>query len=156
MGLQEWGAENLPYIYLGSLFTTLIYSFSFGELNRRIQLRTFFAVISIFLIGTNLVFYPVIQIPEYKKYASLFFYWFTSIFSIASITLFWSIFNLFSTKEEIKRYIGFIAASGTVGAVASSFLVPGLVQLIPVHFILLIAVACFLIAQILLGRLAIE
>ena len=153
MGLQEWGSSSLPYIYLGSLGTTIIYSFVFGILHRKVPLRNFFVIISIFLITVNLVFFPVIQIPEYKRYVALFYYWFTSIFSIASVTLFWSIFNLFSSESAIKSNIGFIAASGTIGAIASSFLIPHIVRVIPVQFILLTAVICFTIAQFLTGRI---
>jgi ATP:ADP antiporter, AAA family len=74
------------------------------------------------------------------------FFVFGSVFNLFVVSLFWILMSDIYDSGQAKRLYGFIAAGGTVGAIAGPFAANGLVPIVGQDNLLLIAALVFLIA----------
>jgi ATP:ADP antiporter, AAA family len=116
MGAQN-GAAKLPWLFTATFVGTLIIVPVFGWVVKRVSRERLVPVVYGFLV-LNLVAFLVLGASGISlALAGSFFVW-LSVANLFAIALFWSnTSDCFSTEESHRLY-GYIAAGGTIGALA--------------------------------------
>lgn len=139
MGITA-GIENLHWLFTGTFIAMLMVVPLFGYLTSRLQRRQFLPYVYYFFIINILLFYLLFE-SEYSIVitARAFFIW-ISVFNLFVVSVFWSFMTDLFSSEQAKRLFGFIAAGGTIGAIAGPLLTTILVQQLGTSTMLLISV----------------
>jgi AAA family ATP:ADP antiporter len=149
LGVQA-GVSTLPYLFTGTLLSTLALQPVSASLVARIPVRRFIPIVYR-AFGVCLLFFAASLTwwPHSERWlAPTFFIW-TSVFNLFVVSVFWGFMSDTFRSEQSKRLYGFISVGGTVGAMAGSALTAllakrvGTAVLIVVSFVMLeIAVQC--------------
>ena len=134
--LQQWGASNLPWVYIATVFLAGLVAAIQAKLYGQYSILKVQVVIYLFFIS-NLVFFWWALRLEAVWVSAAFFLW-TNIFTVTLNTLFWILANNFYNSREAKRLYGFINSGGTIGGIASGFAVAALVGTIGTENLLLV------------------
>jgi AAA family ATP:ADP antiporter len=137
------GVRNLPWMFTGTLVATLAASPLFSTLVSRYSRRRFIPYAYHFFTANLFVFFVLFRTLEGDARvvaARAFFVW-TSVFNLFVVAVFWGYMADLFRSEQGKRLFGFIAAGGTLGAIAGSGLTTGAVHLIGATQLLLVAAA---------------
>jgi len=137
------GVRNLPWMFLGTLVATFLLSPPFAALVSRFSRRRFIPYAYHFFTLNLLIFFVLftaLQGVARVGVARAFFIW-VSVFNLFVVSVFWGYMADVFTSEQGKRLFGFIAAGGTLGAVAGSGLTASMVHLIGTVPLLLVAAA---------------
>jgi AAA family ATP:ADP antiporter len=148
MGVQS-GVTTLPYLFTAIFLTMLAAVPVFGWLASRFPRRTLLPAVYIFFILDLLCFWGAFQVEAARpSVARVFFVW-VSVFNLFAVSVFWSFMVDLFSEDQGKRLFGFIAAGGTLGAIAGPALAVALagpagpINLLLVSALLLgIAVIC--------------
>jgi len=138
------GVENLQWLFTGTLVAMTAAIPLFGWVSSRFPREKFLPYIYLFFIVMLLLFYGLMGeqaasgfiAPEYV--ARAFFIW-VSVFNLFVVSVFWSFMADLFSNQQARRLFGFIAAGGTVGALAGPALTAMLVQPIGARNLLLIS-----------------
>ena len=120
LGVQA-GVGALPYLFTGTLLSTLALQPISASLVARVPVRRFIPL-AYRAFGACLVgfFVALTWFPHTDKVlAPVFFVW-TSVFNLFVVSVFWGFISDNFTAEQSKRLYGFISVGGTVGALAGS------------------------------------
>jgi AAA family ATP:ADP antiporter len=135
------GQAKLHELFLGVFVTMLIVAPVFGWLTRTFPRRRLLPGLYAFFVANLGVFWLLFDAghgAQAEVLARAFFVW-VSVFNLFAISVFWSFMaDLFDTAQA-KRLYGFIAAGGTVGALAGPALTAGFVTLVGVRSMLLVS-----------------
>jgi len=137
------GVRNLPWMFTGTLLATLLLSPPFAALVSRFSRRRFIPYAYRFFTLNLLIFFVLFEALEGGArvgVARAFYIW-TSVFNLFVVSVFWGYMADVFTSEQGKRLFGFIAAGGTLGAVAGSGLTASAVQAVGTVPLLLVAAA---------------
>ena len=142
MGVQS-GVKSLPWLFTAIFITMLLVVPAFGALTARVPRRKLIPAIYVFFIVNLLVFWGVFHIDPFHAgrawVARVFFVW-VSVFNLFVVSVFWSFMVDVFSEEQGKRLFGFIAAGGTLGAIAGPLLTVGIVRAVgPIHMLLVSA-----------------
>lgn len=149
MGVQA-GAHQLPWLFSAVFATMLLLVPLFGWLAGRLPVRRLIPTVYLFFSSHLLLFFLALSADlPHATVAPFFFVW-VSVFNLFVVSVFWSVMaDLYST-EAARRLFGFIAAGGSLGAVAgplfTALMVPtlGVAPLLLVSIgLLLTSMACF-------------
>jgi AAA family ATP:ADP antiporter len=149
------GVKNLPWMFTGTLVATLAVSPLFSMLVSRYSRRRFIPYAYHFFAANLIVFFVLFRTLEGDARvaaARAFFVW-TSVFNLFVVAVFWGYMADLFRSEQGKRLFGFIAAGGTLGAIAGSGLTTGAVHLIGATQLLLVAAALVQCAVLAFRRL---
>ena len=142
MGLAG-GVRNLPWLYLGTLATTLIVNPAFATLVARFPRRVFLPVTyracMAVLVGFWLLF-RIVPDSATIHVARAFYVW-VSVFNMFAVSVFWGFMADRWRRDQAKRLFGVIGLGGTLGAVAGSALTAGLAERFGPAALLLLSVA---------------
>lgn len=154
MGVQT-GVENLQWLFTGTFLFTLLIVPIFGWAVKRIPRAYLLPAVYGFLIANLLGFMLAFSAGITKFSAGAFFIW-LSVFNLFVVSLFWSkVSDSFSTGESHRLY-GYIAAGGTVGALAGPALTAYLARHVSSAYLLgiaAVALAGSSACMVILGRL---
>lgn len=141
MGIQI-GAKNLQESFTSVFLSMLMLVPVFGWLNRRFARRHLLPWLYGFFIVNLLGFYTVLQAQGLQSplVARAFFVW-VSVYNLFAISVFWSFMADLFTTEQAKRLYGFIAAGGTLGALAGPLITAGLVKTLGAKHLVLVSAA---------------
>jgi AAA family ATP:ADP antiporter len=93
-----------------------------------------------FFILNLVAFWAFIMLTEAPARAGPVFFVWLSVFNLFVVSVFWSLLNDLFSSEQGKRLFGFIAAGGSLGALAGPVIVVLLAKVIgPVHLLLIAA-----------------
>lgn len=124
--LTNYGPEVVPWVYMASAATTgaavWVYN-RFAGLPRGRLVGGTLAVLSASLFG----WWWLAERAATVRWASFAFSLWTDVFSIMSVTVFWSYMNDVFRGERATRWFGLIAAAASLGSIAGSFAVSSLV-----------------------------
>jgi AAA family ATP:ADP antiporter len=137
--LQQFGAQNLPYIYLATALLAGGIAWIHSRLFDRFHIVTVQVFTHLFFIS-NLVLFWLAFRRESPWLSAAFFLW-VNVFTVTVNTLFWMFANHYYNPREAKRLYGFINAGGTVGGIASGFAVSATVERIGTENMLLVCAA---------------
>jgi len=152
MGI-EGGTRNLPWLFAATLAATLITAPLQAAVAARLPRTKFVPVIYLFLVANMVVFWLLMNSGVSKVgVARAFFVWIT-VFSVFTVSVFWSFMADLYSSEQSKRLFGFIGAGGSVGSILGPQITRHLVEPIGVANLLLIAGALLIAAVVCANRL---
>ena len=138
------GAENLSWMFTGTLLVTLIANAAFSATVAQMPRRKFLPAAYQFLIANLIVFYFLMRhnppAAQSVWIGRAFFVW-LSVFNLFVVTLFWAFMTDLFDSEQAKRLFAFIAVGGQLGAIAGPLVTVSLVQRIGAANLLLVAAA---------------
>ncbi|HZN03031.1 MAG TPA: MFS transporter [Candidatus Polarisedimenticolia bacterium] len=135
------GIKNLPRMYLGTLAATIVMVPLFSWLVSRFSRRRFIPIAYRFFALNLVGFYLLFRwLPEDSHViAARVFYIWLSVFNLFVVTVFWGYMADIFTSGQGKRLFGFIAAGGTLGAVAGAGFTNQIVERVGTHAMFFIA-----------------
>ncbi|MCU7947958.1 MAG: MFS transporter [Candidatus Thiodiazotropha sp. (ex Cardiolucina cf. quadrata)] len=153
MGITA-GIENLHWLFTGTFIAMLMVVPLFGYLTSRLQRKQFLPYVYYFFIFNILLFYLFFK-SEYSITitARAFFIW-ISVFNLFVVSVFWSFMTDLYSNEQAKRLFGFIAAGGTIGAIAGPLLTTILVQQLGTSPMLLISAGLLALSVVCIRQLS--
>ncbi len=152
MGI-EGGTRDLPWLFAATLVATLITAPLQAAVAARLPRKAFVPVIYLFLVTNMLVFWLLLRAGVAPvAVARAFFVWIT-VFSVFTVSVFWSFQADLYTSEQSKRLFGFIGAGGSVGAILGPAITRYLVEPIGIANLLLVSSGMLILAVLCAGRL---
>jgi ATP:ADP antiporter, AAA family len=133
------GVKNLPALFTYVFFTMLALVPIFGWLTAKIPRRKLLPWLYAFFVLNLLGFYAVMQAGEQLPAVSHAFYIWASVFNLFAVSVFWSFMADCFKTDQAKRLYGFIAAGGTLGALAGPLLTSQLVQFLGAKNMMLVS-----------------
>lgn len=146
LGVQA-GVGNLPYLFTGTLISTLLLQPLSASLVSRVPVRRFIPIVYR-CFGACLLFFSAALTwwtGSESWIAPTFFIW-TSVFNLFVVSVFWGFISDTFRSEQSKRLYGFISVGGTVGAIAGSTITALLAQRVGISMLLLVSFAMLEIA----------
>ena len=124
------GVDNLKWLFAGTLLATLAIQPVWGAAVARWPRRRVIAVAYRFFALAWVGFFVAFGTagPAAQVWIGRTFWVATSLFSLFVVSVFWSLLTDVLRDEAGKRLFGFLAAGGTLGAVAGGVLTAGLVE----------------------------
>jgi AAA family ATP:ADP antiporter len=150
MGISR-GAEKLPVLFTGTFLAMLVASPLFGAIASRSPRQKLIPWVYHFF-AVNLVAFVVLWKAELGRgWVPFAFYIWAAVYNLFVVSVFWSLMTDLFSETQGKRLFGFIAAGGSLGALAgptaARFLADplGAIHLLLVTAVLLeVAVLCVL------------
>jgi len=148
------GAENLPWLFLGTLGLSLLWSLVFSRLASHRPRREFVPLALRGFAGVLLLFFGLWHfVPAaHEVWLGRVFYVFVSAFNLFLVSLVWSVV-VDSLRVDQGRLLPLVAVGGTLGAASGSLLTAALAKHLPVPMLLLISVLLIEVAVQLFGQL---
>ena len=147
MGIQA-GVDQLQWLFTGTFAAMLAMVPLFGWLSSRFPRRQFLPATYLFFAVNLVVFFFLFQsgvMPA--EIASAFFIW-LGVFNLFVVSVFWSFMADLFTNAQARRLYGFIAAGGSIGAIAGPLITTRLAPVVGPTGLLPFS-ACFLLAAVL-------
>lgn len=118
------GTGQLPWLFTGTLITTLVMNPVYGKVVSKLPVRRFIPIVYRVFIALLLGFAALIKYGPsvLEPYFGPSFWILTSIYSLFVPSVFWGFMADSFHTEQSKRLFGFISVGGTLGALAGSFL----------------------------------
>jgi len=141
----EWlGAENLPFVYLGDAFFIGGVVYVYTRFAARIEPHKLITYSALFLLSNLLIFRWIYSF--HLAWVSFAFYIWVGIFSILTVTQFWTCANDIFNAREAKRLFGFIGSGGIAGGITGGLITSSLSHSLGTENLLLVSAAILLIA----------
>jgi len=135
------GVRNLQWLFTATFLVMLAAVPVYGALVARIARRRFIPLVYHFFVLNLAIFWVLLALDvERQTVARVFFVW-ISVFVLFAVSVFWSFMADVWHSEQGKRLYGFIAAGGSVGALAGPAITIGLAKAIGAVNLLIVAAA---------------
>jgi AAA family ATP:ADP antiporter len=133
------GVRNLQWLFTATFLVMLAAVPLYGALVARLPRRRFIALVYRFFALNIAAFWVLLWLGiGTQAVARVFFVW-ISVFNLFAVSVFWSFMADLFSAEQGKRLFGFIAAGGTLGALAGPALALTLSVPLGPHNLLIIA-----------------
>jgi AAA family ATP:ADP antiporter len=144
----EGGIRGLSWLFAATFAATLITVPFQSQLAAKLPRPIFIRVVYLFLVANMLLFWFLMRSHiATVGVARAFFIW-TTVFSVFTVSVFWSFMaDLYST-EQSKRLFGFIGAGGTIGSMLGAKITVYLAKPIGVANLVLLASVLLVLAVI--------
>jgi AAA family ATP:ADP antiporter len=147
------GVKNLQWLFTATFLTMLAAVPCYGALVARLPRRRFIPLVYHFFVANLAIFWALLTFDvERQIVARVFFVW-ISVFVLFAVSVFWSFMADLYVSEQGKRLYGFIAAGGSLGALAGPAITIGLAQVIGAVNLLVVAALLLEAAVLCAGRL---
>lgn len=135
------GTRNLPWLFTATFIALLAAAPLLAAAVARLPRAKFIPVVYQFFVANILIFWLLLQLDvSTVVVARCFFVWVT-VFSVFTVSVFWSFMADLYTSEQSKRLFAFIAAGGSLGTLFGPLLTRQLAEpLGTVNLLLLAAV----------------
>ncbi len=148
------GVENLQWLFTGTLIAMGAAVPLFGWVSSRFPRRRFLPYVYGFFILVMLLFYLLMDEQRASPAVARAFFIWASVFNLFVVSVFWSFMADIYSNRQARRLFGFIAAGGTVGALAGPALTTLLVQPLGARNLLLVSALLLSWAIICIARLS--
>ena len=152
MGIQA-GVGNLPWLFSATFFAMLGATPLFGWVSARFRRRQFLPLVYLFFIANLMVFYLLFAQKTAAQITTKAFFVWVSVFNLFVVSVFWSFMADLYDTGQARRLYGFIAAGGSLGAIAGPALSAALATPLGPVNLLLVSGAFLLAAIYCIGRL---
>jgi len=133
------GVRNLQWLFTATFLVMLAAVPLYGLLVARLPRRRFIPIVYRFFAVNIAAFWLLLVLGiGTQTVARVFFVW-ISVFNLFAVSVFWSFMADLFTPEQGRRMFGFIAAGGTLGALAGPALALTLAVPLGAHNLLVIA-----------------
>lgn len=147
------GVEKLHWLFTGTFVAMLAAVPLFGWVTSRFPRRRFLPYVYGFFIANLLVFYALLRGEGDHAYAARAFFIWTSVYNLFVVSVFWGFMADLYTNAQAKRLFGFIAAGGTIGALAGPALATALARPFGAASLLLVSAGFMAVAVLCIRRL---
>src|SRR5258708_4424110 len=140
--------EALPWMFTATLAAMVVANAAFAATVARMSRRTFIPLAYGFFIVVFVLFFIAMRSRPAAEQVWInrgFFVW-VSVFNLFNTAVFWAFMTDLFTVEQGKRFYGFIAVGGTLGAILGAYITKHYVRDIGAANLLVIAAGMFLIA----------
>jgi AAA family ATP:ADP antiporter len=133
------GTRALPWLFTATFFVMLAAAPLYGWAVARVPRRKLIPLVYHFFASNIAVFWLLLLLDIGRQIVSqIFFVWLT-VFSLFAVSVFWSYLSDLYRSDQGKRLYGFIAAGGSLGALAGPLLTRQLVDVVGVVHLFLIS-----------------
>jgi len=140
-----FGADQLQLLFTGTFIGTLIASPIYAWLAARVRLNRLLPGVFWFWLLNVLLFQVLFKIaPDNRWIGGAYYIWF-SVVNLFMISVFWTLMSDLFSASQATRLFAFIAAGGSLGAIAGPLLIRALVHALGLDGMLFIAAAGFLV-----------
>ena len=147
------GVKNLQWLFTATFVTMLAAVPCYGALVARVPRRRFIPLVYHFFVANLAIFWLALELgADRGLVARVFFVW-ISVFNLFAVSVFWSFMADIYVSEQAKRLYGFIAAGGSVGALAGPAITIALAKVIGVVHLIVVAAALLELAVLCAARL---
>ena len=138
MGI-EGGTRGLSWLFTATFIATLVTAPFQAALAAKLPRSRFIPVVYLFLVANMFIFWFLLRTHiEPVGVARAFFVWIT-VFSVFTVSVFWSFMSDIYSAEQSKRLFGFVGAGGSIGSILGPVLTRNLVEPIGIANLLLVA-----------------
>jgi ATP:ADP antiporter, AAA family len=136
------GTGQLPWLFTGTLITTLVMNPVYSSVVARLPVRRFIPIVYRVFIALLLTFAAIIRYgpPSWEPFLGPAFWILTSIYSLFIPSVFWGFMADTFRPEQGKRLFGFISVGGTLGALAGAFLTSRLAEVVGTPVLMVMSV----------------
>jgi AAA family ATP:ADP antiporter len=137
------GTGNLPWLFTGTLITTLVMNPVYASVVAKLPVRRFIPIVYRVFIALLLIFAAIIKYGPHtwEPWLGPAFWILTSIYSLFIPSVFWGFMADTFQPEQSKRLFGVISVGGTLGALAGAFLTSRLAETVGTPVLMLLSVA---------------
>jgi AAA family ATP:ADP antiporter len=133
------GTRSLPWLFTATFFVMLAAAPLYGWVVARVPRRTLIPLLYHFFAANIFAFWLLLLLGIGRQIVSqIFFVWLT-VFSLFAVSVFWSYLSDLYRSDQAKRLYGFIAAGGSLGALAGPLMTRQLVDVVGVVHLFLIS-----------------
>lgn len=133
------GTRALPWLFTATFFVMLAVAPLYGWLVARMPRARLIPLVYHFFTANILIMWALLALGIGQRIVSqVFFVWLT-VFSVMAVSVFWSYLSDLYRSDQGKRLYGFIAAGGSLGALAGPILTRQLVDVVGVVHLFLLA-----------------
>ncbi len=148
-----FGIAQLNYLFMGTFVLVLLCAPVFAVLTARFRLARLLPGLFWFWLANVLAFALLLHAaPANRWLAGSYFVWF-SVTNLYLISLFWTLMVELFNAAQATRLFAFIAAGGSIGAIAGPLITRTLAHTMGLDGLLLVAAAGFLWVIVLVQRL---
>ena len=136
------GTDKLPWLFTGTLLTTLAMNPLYSSVVARLPVRRFIPIVYRVFIALLLTFAAIIKYGPvaWEPFLGPAFWILTSIYSLFIPSVFWGFMADTFRSDQSKRLFGFISVGGTLGALAGSFLTSRLAEVVGTPVLMVMSV----------------
>lgn len=135
------GVRNLPWLFTATWLVMLAVVPLFGMVVARLPRRRFIPLVYHFFVANMAIFWVLLTFDMGTVHVARVFFVWISVFSLFTVSVFWSFMADVYTPEQGKRLFGFIAAGGSAGALLGPAVAVGLAKpLGPANLLLIAAI----------------
>lgn len=136
------GTGQLPWLFTGTLLTTLVMNPVYSSVVARLPVRRFIPIVYRVFIALLLGFAAIIRYgpTTWEPFLGPAFWILTSIYSLFIPSVFWGFMADTFRPEQSKRLFGFISVGGTLGALVGAFLTSRLAQVVGTPVLMVMSV----------------
>ncbi|MGK3985448.1 MFS transporter [Sorangium sp. So ce136] len=153
MGISG-GMDRLPWLFTAVFASMLAAVPAFSALVSRVPRRRFIPIVYRFFASNLLVFFGLLSLDVPRAEVGKVFYVWLSVFNLFVVSVFWGFMADIWRSGQGKRLFGFIAAGGSAGALAGSFVTAAQARQIGTANLLLVSAALLELAVLCAGRLS--
>jgi AAA family ATP:ADP antiporter len=148
-----FGVGELQQLFTGTFLITLLCAPLFAWGASKLKLSQLVPGIFWLLIVNLLVFYALFHFAPHNRWVAASYFWWFSVVNLFLISIFWTLMADVFSAAQATRLFAFIAAGGSLGAIAGPLITTSLVGRVGVGGLLLAAAGGFLIVILLLRAL---
>jgi AAA family ATP:ADP antiporter len=148
-----FGADQLQLLFTGTFIGTMIAAPIYAWLSAHVRLNRLLPGVFWFWLANVLLFQVLFKIaPENRWIGGAYYVWF-SVINLFMISVFWTLMSDLFAASQATRLFAFIAAGGSLGAIAGPLVVRLAVQALGLDGLLIIAAGGFLAVIVLVHLL---
>lgn len=147
------GTRNLPWMFTATFIALLATAPLLAALVAKLPRPKFIPVVYLFFIANLIVFWLLLKSEWQTVYVARAFFVWIAVFSVFTVSVFWSFMSDLFSSEQSKRLFGFIAAGGSIGTLVGPLLVRQFAVPLGPANLLLFAVGLLLLAVVCANRL---
>ena len=151
-----FGVQALQDLFTGTFVITLICAPIFAWCAAKVKLARLLPGVFWVLLINILIFYVFFRLAPQNRWLAAAFYWWFSVVNLFLISVFWTLMADVFSSAQATRLFAFIAAGGSMGAIAGPLITRALAASVGVSGLLLVAGAGFLCVIALIRALMLE
>jgi AAA family ATP:ADP antiporter len=147
------GTRNLPWMFTATFIALLATAPLLAAVVAKLPRPRFIPIVYLFFVSNLLLFWILLKSDWQTLYVARAFFVWIAVFSVFTVSVFWSFMSDLYSTEQSKRLFAFIAAGGSIGTLAGPLLARQLAVPLGPANLLLIASVLLALAVVCANRL---
>ena len=147
------GPQDLPWLFLGTFIVSLFTAPLQAAIAAKLPRQRFVPATYLFLVANMLIFWFLLKTNVAPGIVSKAFFMWITVFSVFTVSIFWTFQSDLYSSEQGKRLFGFIAAGGSLGNIVGPQVNKLLIGPLGIPNLLLVAGVLLIVAIFCANRL---